>query len=127
MKDQPQHRTAENVLSKFEGHEGLSLNDGRVRLSRSQVIQAMEEYASQFRPDAPSAGMWVDIKQQQPKEYERVIGYFPNGIEGSGRKPTVDTAHWTGDKLVSDYPNSTSSFFEATKWMQFPIPAEQKK
>lgn len=41
-------KTANNILSKFEGNEGVSLNDAKVRLSRPQIIMAMEEYAQEY-------------------------------------------------------------------------------
>ena len=42
-------KSADQVLAKWEGHEGLSLNDDRVRTGRMRVIAAMIEYANQFK------------------------------------------------------------------------------
>lgn len=33
--------TANEILAKYEGHKGLSLNDDRIRCGRQQVIMAM--------------------------------------------------------------------------------------
>lgn len=44
---EPEGVTADpdRILAKWEGHEGLSLNDDRVRTGRMRVIAAMKEYA----------------------------------------------------------------------------------
>jgi hypothetical protein len=59
---------------------------------------------------------WFDVSEIKPEENTQVLGYFPYGDE-SGKK--VSTAIM-GKNLHSDFPNSTSSFFEATHWIYLP-------
>lgn len=65
---------------------------------------------------------WIDFKTKRPKLRETVIGYFPEGTEGTMGHPCVDTAYFNGGKLVSNFPNSTAYCFEATHWMPMPEP-----
>jgi hypothetical protein len=37
-------KTEEEFLNKWEGHEGLSLNDDRVRIGRAKLIWMMKQY-----------------------------------------------------------------------------------
>jgi hypothetical protein len=39
------------ILSKWEGHPGLSLNDDKVRTGRQRVIAAMQEYADLYHKE----------------------------------------------------------------------------
>ena len=66
---------------------------------------------------------WISVEDRLPDLNKQVIGYFPNGIEGSSGKEEVSTAIcYNGKKLHSDFPNSTASHFEATHWQPLPQP-----
>lgn len=59
---------------------------------------------------------WIPVSERLPEE-GTVIAYFPRGNE-DGQK--VATGMPSGKKVVSDYPNSTASHFEASHWMPLP-------
>ena len=63
---------------------------------------------------------WVAVTDKLPPIITRVIGYFPTGNE-SGEIVSTAIMHNKGH-LVSDFPNSTASYFEATHWMPLPEP-----
>ena len=44
-------RTADEILAKWEGHPGLSLNDDKVRTGRMRVVAAMKEFASLYHKE----------------------------------------------------------------------------
>lgn len=63
--------SAEQVLAKYETPHGMSLNDGRIRMNRIDVLKAMHEYA--HAPIDSSAEILVkDIVQLFNKYYEYV-------------------------------------------------------
>ena len=90
-------------------------------LPLSEEIQAaMEAYHQQFATQQ-CGGHWVKASEL-PEVGIRVIGYFPEGTEGSGGKPVVATAINYSGKVQSDFPNSTAYCFTASHWMPFPQP-----
>ena len=44
-------KTADEILAKWEGYPGLSLNDDKVRTGRMRVIAAMKEFAGRYHKD----------------------------------------------------------------------------
>ena len=67
---------------------------------------------------------WVAASKKMPPIDTVVIGYFPGGNEGGNKVSTAIT--YSGKKLISNFPNSTASYFEATHWMFFPEPPHKK-
>lgn len=65
---------------------------------------------------------WVRVEDEKPPKNTTVIGYFPEGTEGSGRKPVVGAAIRYSDDVISDFPNSTAYCFVATHWQPLPQP-----
>lgn len=75
------------------------------------LISLLNGYASQSK--------WVSVEKGLPEMGEVVIGYFPNGDE-SGLKVNTASLTVSGKKVVSNFPNSTAAWFEATHWQPLP-------
>ena len=68
----------------------------------------------------PLVMRWVAVSERMPPKKETVIGYFPDGDESGSKVATAIT--YDGEKLRSDFPNSTAHCFEATHWLPLPEP-----
>lgn len=84
-----------------------------------ELLKQLNEYEASLTPKSEAVeNKWIIVEDRLPED-EKVIAYFPNGDE-SGKKISTGTC-W-GRKVVSDFPNSTASFFEATHWQPLPSP-----
>ena len=66
------------ILSKWEGHPGLSLNDDKVRTGRQRVIAAMQEYADLYHKEK----LRGDLKD---------FNSFAMTLEVNGEFPLIDS------------------------------------
>lgn len=80
----------------------------------------MAKEAQKPQLNIPVVMHWVSVLDKLPPKNETVIGYFPRGDESGNKVATAIT--YDGEKLRSDFPNSTAHCFEATHWMSLPNP-----
>ena len=96
---------ADAILAKWEGHEGMSLNDDRARTNRMRVIAVMKEFAAQEVAKDRAEHLLLEVKTQPTdeeiiKQAKENYQYKDSGDYGEDVIHAKRTAYFDGAKAA---------------------------